>query len=243
MLGLNGIIGRHPDWFRANTGGSVLHIGVMSAIEAEIKLVLKNLTGCEVQDKLGGLSYTGRIGNHDIVLAYSGVGKVNAAAHTQYLIDHFQVECIFLIGVAGAINPDIHVGDIIISERAIEYDFWQSQWYKANQGLIEAAVNAAKRLRLTGKILAGSVLTGDQPCVDASKKSQLQQHFAGDCVEMEGAAVAHVCWMNAVPFVIIRAISDLASEKAIDEIKRSFNKVVDWPARIFMEIVNSDDLL
>jgi len=60
---------------------------------------------------------------------------------------------------------------------------------------------------------------------------------------MEGAAIAHVCWMNAVPFVIIRAISDLANEKAIDEIKHSFNEVVEQPARILMEIVNCDDLL
>jgi len=214
----------------------------MSALENEVKLVLKNLTGGEVQDKLGRAWYLGRITNHDIVLACSGVGKVKAAAHTQHLIDRFQVECIFLIGVAGAINPNLQVGDIIISERAIEYDQWQGCWYQADYRLIKAAVNAGKRLGLAGNLSVGSVLTGDQPCIDTVKKSQLWQHFSGDCVEMEGAAVAHVCWINTVPFVIIRAISDLASEKAIDEIKHSFNEVVDYPARIFMEIVNCDDI-
>jgi len=220
-----------------------LRIGIMSAMENEVKPVLENLAGGEIRDKLGGMSYVGQIRNHDIVLTCSGIGKVKSAAHTQYLIDHFQVECIFLIGVAGAINPDLQIGDIIISDRAIEYDYWQDHWYQADPRLIEAAVNAGKRLGLAEKVLVGSVLTGDQPCVDMGKKSQLRQHYSGDCVEMEGAAVAHVCWMNAVPFVIIRAISDLANEKAIDAIKHSFNEVVEQPARIFMEIVNYDDLL
>ncbi|MCK4827296.1 5'-methylthioadenosine/S-adenosylhomocysteine nucleosidase [bacterium] len=220
-----------------------MRIGIMSAMENEVKPVLENLAGAEIRDKLGGMSHTGRIRNHDIVLTCSGIGKVKAAAHTQYLIDHFQIECIFLIGVAGAINPDLQIGDIIISDRAIEHDYWQDHWYQADRRLIEAAVNAGKRLRLTGRVLVGSVLTGDQPCIDMGKKSQLRQHYSGDCVEMEGAAVAHVCWMNAVPFVIIRAISDLANEKAIDAIKHSFNEVVEQPARIFMEIVNYDDLL
>jgi len=94
-----------------------LRIGIMSAMENEVKPVLENLAGVEIRDKLGGMSYTGRIKNHDIVLTCSGIGKVKAAAHTQYLIDHFQVECIFLIGVAGAINPDLQIGDIIISDR------------------------------------------------------------------------------------------------------------------------------
>ncbi len=220
-----------------------MRIGIMSAIESEIKLVLENLTGNDVQDKLGRTWYLERVANHDIVLTSSGIGKVKAAAHTQHLIDCFQIECIFLIGVAGAINPNLRVGDIIISDRAIEYDHWQDRWYQADYRLIEAAVNAGKRLGLAGRLSVGSVLTGDKPCNDAVKKSRLWQQFAGDCVEMEGAAVAHVCWMNAVPFVIIRTISDLASEKAIDEIKHSFNEVVDYPARIFMEIVNSGDLL
>lgn len=220
-----------------------MRIGVMSAIEEEVKLILKNLIGGEVQDKLGGTSHLGQIKNHDIALTCSGIGKVKTAANAQYLIDRFQVGCIFLIGVAGAINPDLQVGDIIISDRAIEYDCWQRCWYQADRRLIKAAVNAGERLQLKGKLLVGSVLTGDQPCIDADKKSQLRQQFAGDCVEMEGAAVAHVCYMNTVPFVIIRGISDLADKKAIDEIKHSFKEVVDWPAKIFMEIMNCTDVL
>jgi adenosylhomocysteine nucleosidase len=223
--------------------GRALRIGVISPIENEVKLILKNLIGGQVQDKLGGRSHLGQIKNHDVVLACSGIGKVKAAAHTQYLIDRFQVECIFLIGVAGAINLDLHVGDIIISDRAIEYDCWQSRWYQADHRLIKAAVNAGKRLQLKEKLLVGSVLTGDQPCIDADEKRQLRQRFAGDCVEMEGAAVAHVSYMNMVPFVIIRAISDLSDKKAIDEIKHSFKEVVDWPAKIFMEIMNCTDVL
>lgn len=228
---------------KANVESNALRIGVMSAIEREVKLVLENLSDGEAQEELGGTLYLGQIKNHDIVLTSSGVGKVKAATHIQYLIDCFQVKSIFLIGVAGATNPTLRVGDVIISDRAIEYDCWQSCWYQADRRLIKTAVNAGERLRLPGKLLVGSVLTGDQPCLDAGKKSQLWQYFRGDCVEMEGAAVAHVCWMNRVPFVIIRTISDLAGEKAIDEIKRSFNEVVDWPARVFMEIMNDSDVL
>ena len=236
-------MGQHRNRAQADARGNALRIGIMSARKREVKPVLKTLAGSEIQDKLGGTLYVGRIRNHDIVLACSQVGKVKAAARAQYLIDHFQVECIFLVGVAGAINPELRIGDIVISDRLIEHDYWKSQWYQADRRLIEAAVNAAKRLQLTGKVLVGSVLTGDQPCADAAKKEQLRQQLTGDCVEMEGAAVAHVCCLNTVPFVIIRAISDLANEEAIDEIMRSYNEVVEWPERIFMEIVNCDDLL
>ena len=229
--------------FKTNAGTNILRVGIISAIESEVKLLLQNLTSSEVQDKLVKKLYLGRIRSHDIVLVCSGVGKVKSAAYAQYIIDCFQVECIISIGIAGAINPYLKVGDIVVSDRAIEHDCWQERWYQADRGLIEAAINVGKTLDLTGKLLTGSMLTGDQPCVDTAKKNQLWQYFAGDCVEMEGAAVAHVCWMNAVPFLIIRVISDLADEKTTDEIKRTFKEVVNWPARILAEMVNSSDLL
>lgn len=220
-----------------------MRVGIISAIKGEVKLLLENLASSEVPDKLVKKLYLGQIQNHDIALVYSGVGKVKAAAYTQYLIDCFQVECILSIGIAGAINPDLQVGDIVVSDRTIEYDCWQERWYQADRRLIEAAINVGKRLDLTGKFITGSMLTGDQPCVDTAKKNRLWQQFTGDCVEMEGAAVAHVCWMNAVPFLIIRVISDLADENTTDEIKQAFKEVVNWPARTLIEMMNSSDLL
>jgi len=175
------------------------------------------------------------------------MGKVRAAARTQYCIDHYGIERLIFVGVAGAVNPNLKVGDIVISKQVLQHDFnitgsqkaeeRGAHWYYGDPSMIEAATKAGEKLDITSKLHVGKVLTGDQIIADKAKKAWLYEVFEGDCVEMEGASVAMVCWMNELPFVIVRGISDLADSQMFAEHYQSLPKVIDESSRLVLEMV------
>ena len=142
------------------------------------------------------------------------------------MIDNYHPEAIINVGVAGALNPELHVGDIVISKDAAQHDFdtcffgdspgfisvINKIYFEADETLMRAADRAAAELAIPHRI--GRIVTGDQFICNEEKKQWLVKQFQGDCTEMEGGAIAHACTMNDVPFVIIRAISDGASDGA-----------------------------
>jgi adenosylhomocysteine nucleosidase len=206
-------------------------IGIVGALKEEIKPLIAAMKGVQASKWGKRTLYQGVIGDCQVVAISCGVGKVKAAACTQYLIDRFSVEAIICSGVAGAVNPRLDVGDIVISKRALQHDFdvgdpdllkkLRKRWLKADPRLIELAMEAGKDLGFEERIHVGTVLTGDQAIVSQEKRQWLWETFRGDCVEMEGAAVAQVCRLNSVPFLIVRAISDSAGEEAVKEFKQS----------------------
>ena len=224
---------------------SLVRVGIIGALEEEIKLLLESLESKETETGLRHTFYKGTLAGHQVILATSGIGKVRAAARTQFLIDRFGIQKLIFVGVAGAINPQLRPGDVVISRRALQHDLnygsneRQNYWYEANPQLVDLAMKAGERLKLGGKLWLGSVLSGDQVIFDTSKKQWLWQNLEGDCVEMEGAAVAMVCWMNQVPWVLIRTISDLADENLFQDIRSCFNQVATCPARIALEMLNA----
>ncbi len=178
---------------------------------------------------LGGVMEfdTGILGKEKICYCRCGVGKVAAALCVQQMVDRFRPEKILMVGVAGALNPELHVGDIVISEDAVQHDFDTTFFgdppgfisgincfnFPANPALRDKAAAAAESLGY--HYMIGRILTGDQFISDQAKKEYLVKTFQGDCCEMEGAAIAQACYTNRVPFVILRAISDSASDEAI----------------------------
>jgi len=207
-------------------------IGVVAALKEEIKPLIEAMEDVRVS-KWGKRSlYEGEIGTCRVVALRGGIGKVKAAAATQYLIDRFAPEGVICPGVAGAINPRLTVGDIVVSRRALQHDFalgearllnkLRKRWLKADKKLAKLALEAGEDLGFEGRIHLGSVLTGDQAIVTQEKRQWLWDMFGGDCVDMESAAVAQVCQLNRVPFLIMRGISDSAEEEAVTEFKRSF---------------------
>jgi adenosylhomocysteine nucleosidase len=206
-------------------------IGIVGALEEEIKPLIAAMKGVQASNWGKRSLYRGAIGNCEVVAISCGVGKVRAAACTQYLIDHFSVEAVLCSGVAGAVNPHLEIGDIVISKRALQHDFdlgdpgllkkLRKRWLKADPRLMELAMEAGKDLGFEERIHVGTVLTGDQPIASQEKRQWLWETFRGDCVEMEGAAVAQVCRLSSVPFLIVRAISDAANEEAVREFKQS----------------------
>lgn len=194
----------------------------------EIAHLRKDLGAEQVEVHAGITFYVGTLHGCSVVLCQSGVGKVNAAVTTQLLADRFQVTHLVFTGIAGALDEQLNVCDIVISEDAIQHDmdatalgFEKGQipmqsapsLFKADQNLVQLATEAANRV-LSCQVKKGRVLSGDQFIADYDLSQSLREEFNGSCVEMEGASVAQVASMNAIPFVVIRAISDKANEEA-----------------------------
>ncbi|WP_209122123.1 5'-methylthioadenosine/adenosylhomocysteine nucleosidase [Alkalihalobacillus sp. BA299] len=215
-------------------------IGIIGAMNEEIELMKEEME-IEKKTKIAKITfYSGTMENHKIVLCKSGVGKVNAALTTQILIDHFHIEKIIFTGVAGALEPSLNIGDIVISTSAIQHDidasplgfkrgeipmFEHTSDFPADSSLIELAKKVSKQLDI--QVVKGKVLSGDQFIASQELVHELHETFSGACVEMEGSAVAQAAMLNEIPYVIIRSISD----KANGEAKMSFNEFVQVAAK------------
>lgn len=202
-------------------------IGVIGAMEEEIAFLKEKLEVVTTK-MVAGLSYcVGKYGKNQVVLVKSGIGKVNAAICTQAMIDHFGVDYVINTGVAGAVSADLHIGDILISADAVQHDMdttafgdpvgviprMPQSYFQADKTLIELAQQAAADQN-EYSVLVGRVASGDQFISTKEGKEKIRRNVKGDCAEMEGAAIAHTCYLNDIPFVIIRAISDDANEEA-----------------------------
>ena len=165
----------------------------------------------------------GKISNKKVIAVKCGIGKVNAARTTQILIDKFDVDKIINIGAAGGVNPELKIQDIVIGERLVQYDFDVSssgdyekgeiqgvgKYIKSDYELINVCRRVLeKRIEKDVNVIIGTIATADIFCSDPEDARKARQEFEADCVEMEGAAVAQVCYLDKVPFLVIRGISD-----------------------------------
>lgn len=202
-------------------------IGLIGAMDAEIAQFLDEMRDIKVEE-YGGITYhQGILEGKQVVVAKTGVGKVNAALCTSILIERYQVKMILFTGVAGALHPELGIGDIVISKEAQQHDvdahslgftpgtipFQETSIFPADSRLVALAEQAAQEVT-EGKVITGKILSGDQFISDPEAVARLRERFHGVCVEMEGAAVAHVCHLFQTPFVIIRSMSDRADQSA-----------------------------
>jgi adenosylhomocysteine nucleosidase len=226
-----------------------MRVGILGALKEEIEPLVRSMDQVETS-KWGRRSVRqGRMGGCRVFAMAGGVGKVKAAAGTQYLIDRFSVEALICTGVAGAVNPRLRAGDVVVSEKALQHDFdpgdpellkrFRKRWVKADSGLVKLALHAARELGLTDRCFAGKVLTGDQAIVSREKREWLWKTFRGDCVDMESAAVAQVCRLNGVPWVVVRAISDSAEENSVAEFRRNLRESASSAAGVAAGLVGS----
>ncbi len=218
--------------------------GIAGAVEEEIRCVIENLSQGSVSQWGRRLVHTGKIKNQDVVVMATGVGKVKTTASIQYLLDHFPIEAVIFAGMAGSINTEVKIGDIIISQKVVQHDFdlagkgivqeMKTPWFEADPELVDLAVRASYELGFKERVRIGTVLTGDQAIANSKKREWLWGAFRGDCVEMEGAAVASVCSQNKIPFVLIRAITDLADENVRDDFQETMSKACTDAANIVL---------
>lgn len=196
--------------------------GIITAMKEEMQEIKKIMTNVEEQQIYELTFLKGRINEKGVILVEAGIGKVNAARVTQVLIDKFEVCAIINVGVAGTAKDELNMGDIVIGERVVQHDFditafGHPKGFISNVGqFIESDKQLLSKMRQTieklndseFKIKIGVVASGDIFCTDPRMKDKIRNKFDADAIEMEGAAIAQVCKLDNIPFIIIRTISD-----------------------------------
>lgn len=203
-------------------------IGIIGAMDEEVEKIKECLENVTIKTIASMDFYEGQLYDIDVVVVRSGIGKVNAAICTQILADRYHVTAIINTGIAGSLNADINIGDIVLSKDTLQHDMdavafgyepsviprMETSVFKGDEELLQIAEEACKEELEGIQVFAGRVLSGDQFISEREKKEWLNQNFSGDCTEMEGAAIAHAAYLNHIPFLIIRAISDKADDSA-----------------------------
>ncbi len=198
-------------------------IGIIAAEEKEMIAIKNNMTNIS-EEKIYELKFIkGNIENKLCVLVECGVGKVNAARTTQIMIDKFNPNYVINVGTAGGLTNELKVKDIVIGKDLVQHDFditgvgnyekgeiaRTGKYFLSDENLIKLCKNAMEEYKDRNfNIKIGRIVTGDWFASDLEKSLKIQKEFNADCIEMEGAAIAQVCTLDKIPFLVIRGISD-----------------------------------
>lgn len=197
-------------------------------MELEVEALKEQMDVKNIVEKASMKFYEGTLRGKDVVIVQCGIGKVNAGICVQILADLFQVDAVINTGVAGSLRAEINIGDIVVSTDACEHDMdvtalgykqgiipqMKESFFKADRQLVEAAIEVCREVNPDINVYEGRVLSGDQFISGEEIKNKLIDLFDGFCTEMEGAAIAHAAFLNEIPYVVIRAISDKADGSA-----------------------------
>lgn len=206
----------------------MIKIGIIGAMELEIETLKSKMNIENTITKANMCFYDGTLNGTKIVLVRSGIGKVNAGICTQILADNFEVTHIINTGIAGSLDAKIDIGDIVLSTSAAYHDMdatvfgyklgqvpqMDVEKFTADETLIELAKKSCEIANPDIHVYEGMVVSGDQFICSEDAKKIILSNFDALCTEMEGAAIAHGAYLNHLPFVIIRAISDKADNSA-----------------------------
>jgi 5''-methylthioadenosine/S-adenosylhomocysteine nucleosidase len=203
-------------------------IGIIGAMDEEVAILKSRLQDPVVKTIASMEFCEGKLQGKDVVVVRCGIGKVNAAVCTQVLADLYQVEAVINTGVAGSLRNEIDIADIVLSTDTIQHDMdatafgygygmiprMENSIFEADQNMLELTKSVCAEVLPEVGVHIGRVVSGDQFVSDNGKKEWLVEKFEGYCTEMEGAAIAHTAYLNQIPFLIIRAISDKADNSA-----------------------------
>lgn len=226
-------------------------IGIIGAMELEVDTLKEHLNNAAVTKKANMEFFEGVLNNTPVVIVKSGVGKVNAAMCVQVLADLFHVTHIINTGVAGSLHAQIDIGDIVVSTDALHHDVDAAVFgyplgevpqlgrleFPADKAMVVLAKTSCEEVNPDIHVFTGRVVSGDQFISDKSIKEKLISNFHGLCTEMEGAAIAHASYLNEIPFVIIRAISDKADDSAEMDYPVFERKAAEHSARLVEHMI------
>ena len=202
-------------------------LGIIGAMQLEVETLLGKLENTCEKNIAGSVFYEGVLEGLDVVIVQCGVGKVNAAVCAQILCTAYGVTHIVNTGIAGSLNAQLDIGDLVVSRDAMYHDFdcvhfgyemgkvpgMDTVAFPADSMMIDEAFAAAEAVN-PGHTKIGRVATGDLFVAERAAKQRIIELTGALCTEMEGAAIAHTAYRNGVPFVILRAISDKADDSA-----------------------------
>ena len=242
-------------------------IAILGAFSDEIDMLEDSLTNRQVLETDGVQLTRGMLHGKDVILAFTGIGKVNAAMTTTILIDRFHPSKIIFTGIAGGLNPALNPADLVIAIKSVQHDLnyiyddslvsYQTSspvtgitnpvYFYSDTQLVRLAGKASKQIRLKPyvidgkpyfpKIITGIIASGDAFIASTVKKAEIIKRFHADAVEMEGAAVAQVCYQYNTPVLIIRSISDSADQHADMDITKFMKVAADNANLLVIELI------
>ena len=226
-------------------------IGIIGAMDEEVSKLKELMSDVIVETKASMDFYKGKLKGKDVVIVRSGIGKVNAAICTQILVDKYSVDAVINTGIAGSLSASIDIGDIVLSEDALQHDIdatgfgyepgviprMETSVFKADNMLRKIAKESCEKVNPDIKVFEGRVVSGDQFISDKDKKKYILDNFSGYCTEMEGAAIAQVAYLNNIPFLIIRAISDKADDSATEDYPTFEAKAIKHSVNLVSEMI------
>lgn len=202
-------------------------IGIIAAMAEELEILLKDISIDKKMEKANMTFHKGKLYGKDVVAVVCGIGKVNSAVCTQILVSEYNVDKVINVGVAGGIGKEIYPGDIVVAENLVQHDMDTTAFgdkvgqiprldtfdFKCDKELISIAKKACEAIPELNSFV-GRIASGDQFVADIEKIQWLDKEFGAISCEMEGASIAQVCYLNSIPFVVIRSISDNANNGA-----------------------------
>lgn len=226
-------------------------IGIIGAMEIEVEALKAQMEQVTLVEKASMIFHEGKLNGKDVVVVRSGIGKVNAAVCTQILVDDFHVDGLINTGIAGSLKNEINIGDIVVSTDSLQHDMDARAFgyvrgqipqmdvfsFVANAHMRETAVAVCKEVNSDIQVFEGRVVSGDQFVADPQVKEDLIKEFSGYCTEMEGASIAQTAYLNKVPFVVLRAISDKADNSASMDYPTFEKKAAEHCVRLVQEMV------
>lgn len=237
-----------------------MKIGIIGAVAQEVDLLFEALNEADRKVHVlrrGPLEFReGVLGGCPVVVVTCGIGKVNAALCAQILVSEFAVTSIINTGAAGGLARGLAVFDMVVSVDVVQHDFDTTAFgyelgrvpgtatveFKADPDLRRLAVDAFASIQKDGKsskMIEGRIASGDVFVADDGLRMKIQRTFDPACVEMEGAAIAQVCTLHGIPFLILRSISDLAGSEAnisYDDFSREASRI---SARLIMAMLST----
>ena len=223
--------------------------GIICATETEMKAIINEIKNIRENNVGKIIFFEGKLNNKDIVFVQSGIGKVNAAITATLLIEKYDVDEVIFSGVAGALDKVLKIGDIVIAEDVVQHDFDTGAFgYKKGQipqmevWSFKGDGNLIKKVQETSdgeiKLHYGRILTGDQFIYKKDEKLDLGREFEALCVDMESGAVAQVCYIMNVKFLIIRSISDSVTDESSMEYDKFSELAAENSKKILKKIIN-----
>ena len=226
-------------------------IGIIGAMEEEVAILKEKMEDVRIIKKASMDFYEGTLAGRKAVVVRSGIGKVNAGICAQILADVFSVEAIINTGIAGSLNKDINIGDIVLSTDVVQHDmdatgfgYRKGQipqmpvfYFAADEKLRQLAAEVCREVNPDIQVFEGRIASGDQFVCDQGVKDGIVSEFAAYATEMEGAAIGQAAYLNESPFLVIRAISDKAAGRAQMDYSEFEKKAIEHSVKLTLNML------
>lgn len=226
-------------------------IGIIGAMEVEVAILKEKMEDVRIIKKASMDFYEGILAGKKVVVVRSGIGKVNAGICAQILADVFSVDAIINTGIAGSLNKNINIGDIVLSTDVVQHDmdatgfgYRKGQipqmpvfFFNADDNLRRLAAEVCREVNPDIQVFEGRIASGDQFVCNQDVKNRIVSEFSAYATEMEGAAIGQAAYLNEIPFLVVRAISDKADGSAQMDYSEFEKAAVDHSVRLTLNML------